>query len=83
MGLPADLACEPHRHQARHDQGPEAGKAVSEFEGVGNELFGGLQRDPEGGAEGGGGVLVDQGCAGSRERDDAVVVTVVQPQPAG
>ena len=78
VGLAGDRAGSPHRDGSSFDEVEQAGESVGELEGVGEQLLGRLQRDAEGGGEGGGCELIDQRCTGSGQGcaggEEAVVV---------
>lgn len=75
-GVLGDLPCPPHRDLACCGEVAEPGESVGELEGVADQEPGGVQGDPEGGAEVGGGELGHPGCAFPGERGDGFVVQV-------
>ena len=77
--VPGDLACPPHRNTADPDQVPQPREPVSELEGVGEQLPGGVVADRQGGGQVGGGELRDPGRAGAGERDQGLAVQVRLP----
>ena len=76
VGLPGDRPGPPHRHPARDHEVPQAGEAVGQLQGVGDQLPARVEDDVERGGQLGRGELGDQRRAFAGERGDGLVEQV-------